>query len=831
LDWGIRVAATSWKDPALVTAFEGLRVVDLSDRLSGAFASRLFGDFGADVVLVEPPTGHVLRREPPFAGDVQGLERSAVHAGVNWNKRSVVTDDPDALSRLVAGADVVVTNGNPVTEGRWAAALEALGPDGIHLSITPHGLTSPLAGLPGNELTANARSGWSYINGYRDEPPLRLPGYQAGYVGGLAGFVAAAAALLRRHGTDEAERVDISELEAFALTVHPWGVAAIYNGASVCYGPTGRRPRGEQNPLFTGANGQMSMAVAYFHQWTAAMDVLGLPDLGLQEDLVVDVGRHSRDLSVAFDGIARTLPGLDCWPVFHALAQLRCPVGVLQEIDRLVDDEQFAARGFLVETTIEGRTVRAPGPLARFEPPLWRLSRPAPRLDEDGPAIRAEAARPRVEARPFTPVTPDAIGAGPLHGVRVLSLGQAWSGTFATELLAFLGADVVQIGALDRHDSWRRVGTGVPGAVIHPGRVQHALNTQGLYNSVNLNKREMTLDLGSEEGRKLFWQLLPRFDILVDNFRPTVLPAWGVTVEALGTLRTGLIWASLSGYGANGPYQQYPAIGSTIEPMSGLSSLLGYDGDLGMNTGGLYPDPVSGYGLAAAILAALHRRDRTGSPDAQRIDLSMMEAVATTCGDAIVGYDATGRVPRRAGNHHPRVAPHNFYRARPDGWLAVAADDDAAWKALVAHIGDGRLTDGRFATMAARKANETALDEIMAEWCLGQDAAEAETALGAIGISAARVVPLYEIYSRPDPNLLATGFITAVDHPEAGVTWLPGRPWRFSAAPSTPVTAAPCIGQHSAEVLAEELGIGPDEYGKLVASGVTGTLDDAGLRL
>jgi crotonobetainyl-CoA:carnitine CoA-transferase CaiB-like acyl-CoA transferase len=110
-------------------------------------------------------------------------------------------------------------------------------------------------------------------------------------------------------------------------------------------------------------------------------------------------------------------------------------------------------------------------------------------------------------------------------------------------------------------------------------------------------------------------------------------------------------------------------------------------------------------------------------------------------------------------------------------------------------------------------------------------ASEAETALGTIGVSAARVVPLYEIYSRPDPNLVASGFITAVDHPEAGVTWLPGRPWKLSAAPLTPVTAAPCIGQHSSEVLAEELGIGPDEYEKLVASGVTGTLDDVALRL
>ena len=128
--------------------------------------------------------------------------------------------------------------------------------------------------------------------------------------------------------------------------------------------------------------------------------------------------------------------------------------------------------------------------------------------------------------------------------------------------------------------------------------------------------------------------------------------------------------------------------------------------------------------------------------------------------------------------------------------------------------------------MATRKANESDLDKIIAQWSIGQDVGAAEDALGKLGISAARVVPLYELYSRPDPNFLASGFISRVDHPEAGSTWLPGRPWRFSAAPPSPVRASPCIGQHSREVFAQELGIGDAEYDALVAAGITGTLDD-----
>lgn len=798
--------------------FEGLCVVDLSDRLGGAFAARLFGDFGADVILAEPPTGHALRHEPPFLDDEPGLERSVLHAFVNWNKRSVVIHDAAQLGDIVAGADVVVTTG--LREGRLPIreGLARLRPDAVHLSVTPHGLSGPLAGRPGNNLTTSARTGWAYINRYLDEPPLQMPLHQAGYVGGIAGFVAGAAALRRRTQRAEAELVDVREVEAFALTVHPWGVAAVYEDTGFSNGPAGGRRRGEPGPLWDAADGRLHFGLADFRNWPAAMEVLGLPELAHEPDLVADIGRHSRDLSAAVAGIARTLVTLHRWEVFHALARLRCPVGVVQDVEDILRDPQLTARAFLVETTLDGRRVRAPGSPARMERPLWQPSRPAPRLDEHGHDVQAPVA-PRPPLAP--PPGRGAAGEEPLRGVRVLSFGQAWSGAFATELLALLGADVVQIGSLHRPDVWRRVRGRVPRAVSDAARRQHPLNTQGLYNSVNLNKREITLDMGQVRGREIFWKLVPRFDVLIDNFRPTVLPAWGITLEALHRARPGIVWASISAYGATGPYREYAGNGATTEPMSGFSSIHGYEGDHGMNSGGLYPDPVAGYFLAACVLAALRERDRIAEP--QRIDLSMVEAMVTVCGDAVVAYDATGRLPRPAGNHHPRIAPHNVYAARDGQWLALAAETEEAWQALVAHIGDERLRDGRFVTMASRKAHEAELDAILGEWCAAQDAAYAEDVLGRLAVAAARVVPLYEIYSRPDPNFVACGFLSLVDHPETGPTWLPGRPWRFSA-PSGPIRPSPGLGQHSREVLAEELGIGDEEYQSLVAAGVTGSI-------
>lgn len=793
--------------------FAGLRVVDLSTRFSGAFAARLFGDFGADVALAEPPEGHPLRFEPPFLDDRPGPDRGVVHAYVNWNKRAVrITSDAE-IDDLVAHADVVVT-----TAMEMADISRRLPPTAVHLSVTPHGLDDPLKHVPGNNLTMSARVGWSSINGYADEAPLRMPRDMAGVVGGVTGFITAAAALRRRDATGEAERVDVSELEAFALTVHPWGVASVYHGRA-SRGPGGGRRRGAPGPLWDLEDGQMNLGLADFHNWQQAMNVCNLPEIGARPELIPDIGRHSQDMRDVVHGLAATLPKLKRWDVFHALAKLRCVIGVVQDVEDLTRNEQFVARDFFVTTTIEGASVRAGGAPARLKPSPWRLRKPAPTLAEP----QEPGWQPRT-APTDQPADTAASPAGPLAGVRVLSFGQAWSGTFGTELLALLGADVVQIASTKHPDAFRRISNRVPAAVLDESRRQHPANTQGHYNAVNLHKREVNLDLTSAAGQDILWRLLPKFDVVVDNFRPTVLPKWGITLERLHELKPGMVWASISGYGEDGPYRDYPANGATTEPMAGLSSLHGYAGDRGMNTGGLFPDPIGGYFLVATILAALEHRDRTG--EAQRVDLSMMEAVAAVVGDALVEYDATGREPQPLGNHHPRIAPHNTFRTKGDDWLALAVETESEWDALKAVVADARLDESRFSAPGKRKENEEELDSILGAWCAERDAAETERVLNDAGVCAARVVPLSEIYSRPDPHFRAAGFIARIDHPEAGPTWLPGRPWRFSAAPSEPIRPAPCVGEHSREVFAQELGMADAEYEALVASGVTGTLDE-----
>ena len=190
-------------------AFEGVKVLDLSDRISGAWAARLFGDFGAEVILSEPKEGHVTRHLKPKM-KASNHQTSLVHQFVNWNKKSTIRDK-ETLLELTQDADIVITSQD-------LEFVKQLPLDSIHLSITPHGLNGPWSKIPGNDLTHCINSGWSQINKSENEEPLQLPIHQPSFIAGVAGFIAACAALTR--GTRET--VDVSELEATSLTCVPW---------------------------------------------------------------------------------------------------------------------------------------------------------------------------------------------------------------------------------------------------------------------------------------------------------------------------------------------------------------------------------------------------------------------------------------------------------------------------------------------------------------------------------------------------------------------------------------------------------------------------------
>jgi len=408
----------------------------------------------------------------------------------------------------------------------------------------------------------------------------------------------------------------------------------------------------------------------------------------------------------------------------------------------------------------------------------------------------------------------------PLDGVRGIVLTQAWAGTYCTELLGFMGADIVQIEVRKRPDSWRGAYDAPVGDRLSALGARNPWNCNYLYNSVNLNKRCLTLDLQTAEGADLFRRLLPLADFVVENFSPRVLGNLGFAYEQMDAIRPGIILCSLSAYGHTGPWANIPGIGGTIEPTSGLSALLGYPGGPPLNSGIMYPDAVAGLNAFAAILAAIHHRNQTG--EGQYIDLSMQEANLAFAGEAAMEFLRNGRQRERMGNRHPAFAPHGIFRcAGDDRWIAIACETGEQWARLRHALGTPpSLESADFATSATRKANEAQLETAIE--CITRDADRDELAalLIAAGVIAAPVHDALEVAG--DAALRARGIIGPVAHAEAG-EWLQALiPWQYPVSPHPPVRPAPRLGEHSAEVLAELLGMGPEEYRALAEAGISG---------
>lgn len=792
----------------MAKAFENIRVLDLSDRLSGAWAARLFGNFGAHVILVEDERGHPLRHEPPFLNDEPGVENSLLHAYANSNKRSVRADESE-LRDLIESSDVVVTSCIDLP-----GELEFLPSSSIHLSITPHGLDGPIAYLPGNNLTSCAKSGWCAINQCMDHEPLQLPHNQSGYISGIAGFVGAAAALFRSLRTGQGELVDVSEDEAMANTCAPWAEVGLFIGGNnrMTRGPNGPRTRDRSGPLWRAKNGHINFGYGDWAQWTNAFHFLGLPAIAENPDFISTFGRHQKDTRPVRDGLEETMATRDKWEVFHGLARVRCISGVVQNAKELAENDHLNARGFLVDSSVAGKNLTAPGPFAQLSATPWTKTRDAPRIGEHS---LEELAQRKKETKVGQTSGENSL---PLSGIRVLCFTGAWSGTFATQLLSLLGADVVQVESRKRPDVWRGAGAPVPPGVRDPDIPQDRLNTNGMYNTVNLNKRAITLDVAQPEGMDIFWRLIPRFDILADNFSPHVMTKWGVTLETLREKRPDIIFASLSGYGRTGPLAEYPANGATTEPMAGLASIHGYEEDEAQNTGGLIPDPISGYYFASAILAALHHRERTG--EGQRIDLSMIESVAVQMGDAILEYGGNGNIRRPSGNKHPRIAPHGIYPTADDQWIVIAIDDDAVFSRFAKAVG---IEDERFSIAASRKQHETELDEAIKIWSSETRTMDAVSLLHKIGATTCKVPEFLDVYRNPSAQFAHRGFLVPVTHPESGTHFMPTNPWIYKSVGKGEIRHSPCFGQDSFEVLHQELGISEAEYRELERKGITGT--------
>ncbi|ETX06120.1 MAG: hypothetical protein ETSY2_19000, partial [Candidatus Entotheonella gemina] len=486
-------------------ALEGIVVLDLSRRPSGAWCTRLLADFGADVILAEPPAGHPLRHTGPFGSDGTSVPAAYMLA----NKQSVVLSSSDDRNGLLRRAHVLVDDARPGDALDYAQATR-INPNLIVCSLTPYGQDGARASLPGNDLTVNALSGWASVNGLADREPLKSSGYQASYQAGTMAYGAIVCALIEQHvNQTRGQHIDIAELEVMCATFAPALLRSQLQGEV--------QKRRSQIDITSGPvpvrDGHFSLPLTRPHFWRLAMELLDLPELAHDEMLQKTWYRLlHKDQFV--DRVQEAMRDWTRQELFDRLSELRVIAGPVLTIAELGDNPQLRARSFFTKPEHpDPHGIAYPGAPARFSASPWRLRRGLPPLSEHQAANILEAPPPPQDKRAVSSSSQH----GPLAGYRGIVLTQAWAGTFATELLAFMGAEVIQLETHTRLDSWRGTPESpMPAALNGRETAQHPWNCNPNFNSVNLNKQSITLDLSHPEGVDIFKQLIPHADFVAE---------------------------------------------------------------------------------------------------------------------------------------------------------------------------------------------------------------------------------------------------------------------------------------------------------------------------
>jgi benzylsuccinate CoA-transferase BbsF subunit len=334
---------------------------------------------------------------------------------------------------------------------------------------------------------------------------------------------------------------------------------------------------------------------------------------------------------------------------------------------------------------------------------------------------------------------------------------------------------------------------------------------------MNAGKLGMTLDLGTEDGRSVFRDLVQWADVVCESYSPRAMRAWGLDYESLRAVKPDLIMLSSTLFGQSGPLSGLAGFGTMGAAVAGFNSITGWP-DRAPAMVAAYSDYVAPRFTIAALMAALDHRDRTG--EGQYIDLSQSEAAAHFLTPAVLDYSVNGRVAGPIGNADPQMSPHGVYPAAGDDrWVAIAARGDADWAALVDVIGDAALaSDGRFATLEGRLGNREALDEAIGGWTATLDEGEIEATLQA------RDVPAHVVQNSPecarDPQLLHRGHFVELDHEAIGRTVVEGSRFTLSRTPARIERAAPTFGQDNMHVLTELLGYDGEQVAEVAAAEV-----------
>jgi crotonobetainyl-CoA:carnitine CoA-transferase CaiB-like acyl-CoA transferase len=783
-----------WKtvDATSDAPLAGLRVVDMADE-KGEMCGRFLADLGADVIRVEPPGGARSRRLPPFHGAT-----SLSFAVRNANKRGVTLDlaapaDRERLLSLLESAEVWIETTRPGT----LAALR-LGPDDalarnpqlVITSITDFGQTGDYRDWAGNDAVHAAMSGILSRSGLAGRDPLPAPGGMASETASIQAAWATLVAYWNRLETGRGDHVDFSILEAATQSMDPAHGTASVSRASA-FPSTRGRPEAGLYPIFPCTDGHVRVVVLAPRQWRAMRAWLGEPAAFQDEryDAIparLEASAELHELYAAlFAGMTRD--------AIAAEGQARgVPVAPVLDVSEVLVSSHFEARGAFVDAEV-APSVRARVPSGFFEIDGARVGfrHRAPEPGEHNDNLLGEPSE-----RPARPSLNGAALRRPLAGLRIIDFGIIVIGNELGRLFADQGADVIKIENRAFPDA-ARVGYG--------GTMSHS------FVAGSRNKRSFGVNLRTPEGVALLKRLVESADVVLENFKPGTLEKLGLGYESLREVNPNVVMLSTNALGSTGPWSGWLGYGPIVRCVSGVASLWRYpDDEVGFGEPTtIYPDHYGARLCAAAVLAALIRRQRTAC--GAYLEGAQAEMIVNQLADVFVATSL--------GDRHGDVgAPWGAYPcAGDDEWCVITVGDDVQWRALRRILGDPEWA-ASFTTVSERVANRQVLDRHLTDWTRTLAPREVMERLQKAGVPAGMMM-------RPDdhehdPHLLSRGVHREVDQPGVGRLRLESGPFRSRAIPPVRLTPAPLHGEHTREICATLLGLTESEIEELFAAGV-----------
>jgi len=388
--------------------------------------------------------------------------------------------------------------------------------------------------------------------------------------------------------------------------------------------------------------------------------------------------------------------------------------------------------------------------------------------------------------------------AGPLSDIRVLDFTHVLAGPFAAMVLADLGADVIKVERPGRGDESRGVGPFVNGESAY-------------FISVNRGKQGITVNAATTKGRDLLLGLAAKSDVLMENFRPGTMAKLGLDYAAVSAVNPRIIYASISGFGQDGPYSSRPAYDAVIQAMSGLSSITGMPDGPPLRVGSSVADLTSALFAVVGILSALHSRSKTGR--GQYLDIAMLDSLVAILENAVARYFVSGTAPGRVGSRHPSFSPFEYFETA-DGHLALAVGNDDLWRKLCDALGRPDLArEEKFETNAKRTQNYDVLRPILAGMLEQKPTSNWLELFERAGIPAGPVNAIDRVVS--DPHVLARNMIVSLVHKTAGEMKVAGSPIKLSSDEVDPTRPSPLLGEHTEQVLRRVLGLDDDSIEEL----------------